>query len=86
MDQEMQTETSPAATSDGKTEKEIDVYVDGEFFPRSEAKISVFDHGLLYGDGIFEGIRIYDGCIFRLDQHLERLYSSRMRRSGTPMA
>jgi branched-chain amino acid aminotransferase len=50
--------------------------MDGAFYPSSEAKISVFDHGLLYGDGIFEGICVYDGRIFRLDQHLRRLYES----------
>jgi len=50
------------------------VYVKGDFVPRSEAKISVFDRGYLYGDGVFEGIRGYNGRIFRLDQHLERLY------------
>jgi branched-chain amino acid aminotransferase len=52
------------------------VYVDGEYFPKSEAKISVFDHGYLYGDGVFEGIRAYSGRIFRLEQHIERLYDS----------
>jgi branched-chain amino acid aminotransferase len=52
------------------------VYIDGEFLPSQEAKISVFDHGLLYGDGIFEGIRIYDGVVFKLDAHLDRLYRS----------
>jgi len=54
------------------------IYLDGKFVDASEAKISVFDHGLLYGDGIFEGIRIYGGNIFRLDEHLERLeYSAK---------
>jgi len=54
------------------------VYINGEFFAQEDAKISVFDHGLLYGDGIFEGIRLYGGCVFRLDEHLERLeYSAR---------
>ena len=52
------------------------VYINGTLFGEKDAKISVFDHGLLYGDGIFEGIRIYDGCIFRLDQHIERLEKS----------
>lgn len=52
------------------------MYVDGTFYPSAEAKISVFDHGLLYGDGVFEGICIYDGRIFRLKQHLRRLYES----------
>jgi branched-chain amino acid aminotransferase len=48
------------------------VYLDGQLVEKADAKISVFDHGLLYGDGIFEGIRIYDHNIFRLDEHLER--------------
>jgi branched-chain amino acid aminotransferase len=49
------------------------VYLDGKYVDSSEAKVSVFDHGLLYGDGVFEGIRIYGGNVFRLDEHLERL-------------
>ena len=53
---------------------ESSVFINGEFVPRSEAKISVFDRGFLYGDGIFEGIRAYRGRVFRLDQHLARLY------------
>jgi len=52
------------------------VYVNGTFCSRDEAKISVFDHGLLYGDGVFEGIRIYNGRIFKLDEHLQRLKES----------
>ena len=52
------------------------IYIDGEFLPRAEAKISVFDHGVLYGDGVFEGIRCYNGYVFKLDEHLERLYDS----------
>lgn len=52
------------------------VYIDGEYYPKEEAKVSVYDHGLLYGDGIFEGIRAYNGRVFRLDEHLERLYIS----------
>ncbi|MCY4569765.1 MAG: branched-chain-amino-acid transaminase [Candidatus Poribacteria bacterium] len=52
------------------------IYIDGEFLPKAEAKISVFDHGLLYGDGVFEGIRSYNGRVFKLDEHLERLYDS----------
>lgn len=52
------------------------VYLDGAFVDQADAKISVFDHGLLYGDGCFEGIRLYDGNIFRLEQHLERLEMS----------
>ena len=52
------------------------VSIDGRLVPRAEARISVFDHGLLYGDGVFEGIRVYDRRIFRLDAHLARLEAS----------
>jgi branched-chain amino acid aminotransferase len=57
-------------------EKELLVYVDGTFYPKSEAKISVFDHGILYGDGIFEGIRAYGGIVFKLKEHIKRLCCS----------
>jgi len=57
-------------------EKDLLIYIDGEFYPRSEAKVSVFDHGLLYGDGVFEGIRSYDGLVFKLKEHIDRLYRS----------
>lgn len=50
------------------------IYIDGELLPEAQAKISVFDHGLLYGDGIFEGIRFYNGRIFRFEEHIRRLY------------
>src|SRR5256885_12505772 len=56
--------------------KTSQIYIDGKFFPEGDAKISVFDHGLLYGDGIFEGIRFYNGRVFRLEEHLERLWDS----------
>src|SRR5438067_8769043 len=56
--------------------KELLIYLDEKLVPESEAKISVFDHGLLYGDGIFEGIRFYNGRVFRLEEHLERLWDS----------
>jgi len=52
------------------------VYINGEFFDRENAKISVFDHGFLYGDGVFEGIRAYKGMIFRLTEHVDRLFDS----------
>jgi branched-chain amino acid aminotransferase len=52
------------------------IYINGTYFPQEEAKISVFDHGLLYGDGVFEGLRSYSGKVFRLDQHVQRLYES----------
>jgi len=54
----------------------VKIYLDGRYVPSDEAKVSVFDHGLLYGDGVFEGIRVYNGRIFRLDQHLDRLFNS----------
>ncbi len=52
------------------------VYIDGELVPREEARVSVFDHGYLYGDGVFEGIRTYNGRVFKLTEHLVRLYES----------
>jgi branched-chain amino acid aminotransferase len=54
----------------------MQIFIDGEFYPENEAKVSVFDHGLLYGDGVFEGIRFYNGKVFRLEDHIERLYKS----------
>jgi branched-chain amino acid aminotransferase len=52
------------------------IWIDGKFYDGDQAKISVFDHGVLYGDGVFEGIRAYGGRVFRLKQHLDRLYAS----------
>ena len=52
------------------------IWLDGKWYDRETATVSVYDHGLLYGDGVFEGIRIYGGKIFRLAEHLERLYDS----------
>jgi branched-chain amino acid aminotransferase len=57
-------------------EKELLVYIDGAYYPKSKAKVSVFDHGLLYGDGVFEGIRAYNGSVFKLKEHVDRLYRS----------
>jgi len=54
----------------------MEIYLNGEFYSKDEAKVSVFDHGLLYGDGVFEGIRIYRNRVFRLDRHLARLFRS----------
>lgn len=54
----------------------MQIYINGEYYSKEDARISVFDHGLLYGDGVFEGIRIYHRRIFRLEQHLQRLYRS----------
>ena len=52
------------------------IYINGKFVPQEDAKISVYDHGLLYGDGVFEGLRAYNGKVFRLEEHIERLYES----------
>ncbi|HEY3363245.1 MAG TPA: branched-chain-amino-acid transaminase, partial [Methanosarcina sp.] len=55
---------------------ELLIYLDGRFVPKSEAKVSVYDHGFLYGDGVFEGIRAYNGRVFKLKEHVDRLYDS----------
>jgi branched-chain amino acid aminotransferase len=55
---------------------ELVVYIDGQYYPKSQAKISVYDHGFLYGDGVFEGIREYNGVVFKLKEHIDRLYRS----------
>lgn len=55
---------------------ELLVWLNGELVKKSQAKVSVFDHGFLYGDGVFEGIRSYNGRVFMLDEHLDRLYES----------
>jgi len=52
------------------------IFIDGKYYDERNAKISVFDHGLLYGDGIFEGIRAYHGCVFKLKEHIDRLFYS----------
>lgn len=55
---------------------ELLIYLNGEFVPKAEAKVSVYDHGYLYGDGVFEGIRAYNGLVFRLKEHVDRLFDS----------
>ncbi len=57
-------------------EQELQIYIDGKYYPKSQAKISVYDHGFLYGDGVFEGIRVYNGVVFKLKEHIDRLYCS----------
>ena len=52
------------------------IFIDGKYYDEKNAKISVFDHGLLYGDGVFEGIRAYNGRVFKLKEHIDRLYYS----------
>src|SRR2546426_12123907 len=54
----------------------LKIWLDGNLVDKSEAKVSVYDHGLLYGDGVFEGIRVYNGRIFECEAHLRRLYDS----------
>jgi len=54
------------------------IYINGQYFAKEDAKISVYDHGLLYGDGVFEGMRVYGGKVFRLEQHLIRLWESEL--------
>lgn len=68
-----QTSTQPASNSTAAADKPL-IYVNGRMVPKHEAMVSVFDHGLLYGDGIFEGIRVYKGKIFKAAQHMDRLY------------
>jgi branched-chain amino acid aminotransferase len=65
----------------------LKVYISGKLYDKEDAKVSVYDHGLLYGDGVFEGIRSYSGRVFRLERHLERLYlSARAIRLEIPMS
>ena len=54
----------------------LHVWLDGKLVPKDDAKISVYDHGLLYGDGVFEGIRVYSGRVFKCEAHLDRLWDS----------
>jgi len=54
----------------------LKIYINGEYFKKHQAKVSVFDHGFLYGDGVFEGIRSYDRLVFKLKEHIDRLYES----------
>src|SRR5579862_5792250 len=54
----------------------LKVWIDGKLVDKADAKVSVYDHGLLYGDGVFEGIRVYHGKIFAADAHLDRLFNS----------
>lgn len=55
---------------------EIIIYINGKYYPKSEAKVSVFDHGFLYGDGVFEGIRVYNGRIFKCKEHIDRIFNA----------
>src|SRR5580704_7856237 len=65
----------------------LKVYISGQLYDKEDAKISVYDHGFLYGDGVFEGLRSYRGKVFRLEQHLDRLWhSAKAIRLEIPMA
>src|SRR5579862_1370087 len=66
----------PHPSLEHETQPMPKIYINGKFFDKADAKVSVYDHGLLYGDGVFEGIRIYSGKVFRLKEHLERFYES----------
>lgn len=68
--------TSPSQAYPLGQNRIMKIYINGSYFSEADAKISVFDHGLLYGDGIFEGIRIYNNRVFKLVEHVERLYYS----------
>ena len=70
------TSPRPASGTAGKPDSSALIYMDGEWLDRHSAKVSVFDHGLLYGDGVFEGMRVYGGKTFKLREHIERLYDS----------
>src|SRR3989338_11079107 len=72
----MKSDTLHKSKKEAETLKQPLVFIDGKFYPKSEAKVSVFDHGLLYGDGVFEGIRSYNCLVFKLKEHLVRLYES----------
>src|SRR3712207_6601987 len=75
-----QRDAAPAANGkaapDGAAPKSLKIWIDGKLHDKADARISVYDHGLLYGDGVFEGIRVYSGRIFECDAHIERLYAS----------
>src|SRR5262245_11096570 len=65
-----------AAQPQPKSSQTTRIWINGKLCDKADAKISVYDHGLLYGDGVFEGIRIYAGKVFRLKEHIDRLYDS----------
>jgi branched-chain amino acid aminotransferase len=72
----MTVSAKPTASPPGQGVGTPTIWVDGKWCDRATATVSVYDHGLLYGDGVFEGIRVYGGKIFRLDEHMDRLYDS----------
>ena len=72
----LKSEADQKAAAKSAATKSLQIYVDGEFFDQADAKVSVFDHGLLYGDGVFEGIRFYNGRVFQMEAHIDRLWES----------
>jgi len=73
----VQSPSSRAAGSEGRKDAAaFKIWINGTLYDKADAKISVYDHGLLYGDGVFEGLRSYDGKVFRLEEHLARLWNS----------
>ena len=70
------TETKPGIAPHKETKPMLKIWIDGQLVDEDQAKVSVFDHGLLYGDGVFEGIRVYNHRILKLDSHLKRMYRS----------
>ena len=72
----MKSDAAEKAAAKTSAPKALQIYIDGEFFDQADAKVSVFDHGLLYGDGVFEGIRFYNGRVFRMEEHMDRLWES----------
>ncbi len=72
----MSTETMKTADKSAASSKSLKIWLNGQIVPKEQAVVSVFDHGLLYGDGVFEGIRAYAGRVFRLKEHLDRLVRS----------
>ena len=79
LDEPTETAVKPASEPRARktaARKELKIFIDGKFYREADAKVSVFDHGLLYGDGVFEGIRFYNGRVFRLEEHLARLWES----------
>src|SRR5947199_65239 len=68
--------TSPQPLTSASRPMSLKIYISGKYFDKENAKVSVYDHGFLYGDGVFEGMRSYGGKVFRLKQHLDRLWAS----------
>src|SRR4051812_19472718 len=72
----MQTQPKPKPKAADTKPAEPQVWINGKVVPKSQAVVSVYDHGLLYGDGVFEGIRVSSGKVFRLEEHIDRLFDS----------